>query len=327
MTEQTKGKTQLKGVLMLLLTAFVWGTSFVAQSVGMERIEAFTFNGIRTLMGAAALLPYLLARDLISAKKQRRTPAGRAAFRAEKKKLFFPGMCMGLALCAAGNVQQFAFKYTTPGKIAFITAFYMFFVPVLGLFIGKRVRWVTWGCVFLGVVGLYFLCVTDEGFSSVNRGDLLALGCSVLFAVHILVVEHFSGFTDSIALSFIQFTTSGLITVCLMFIFEKPDPAEINAAILPLLYSGVMSCGVAYTFQVVGQKYTESTLASILMCMESVFGVLSSAVLLRQMLTGREIAGCAIMFAAIIISQFSDRITDSLKRRAVDRRQATVDRM
>ena len=311
----TKGKTQFKGVFMLLLTAFVWGTSFVAQSVGMERIDAFTFNGIRTLMGAAALLPFLLTRDLLSAKKHNRGPGERAAFRAEKRKLIVPGICMGLALCAAGNVQQFAFKYTTPGKIAFITAFYMFFVPVLGIFIGKRIRWVTWCCVFMGVVGLYFLCVTGEGFSAVNRGDLLSLACSVLFAVHILVIEHFSGFEDSIALSFIQFTTSGLVTICLMFIFEKPDLKEINAAILPLLYSGVMSCGFAYTFQVVGQKYTESTVASILMCMESVFGVLSSAVLLRQMLTGREIAGCVIMFAAIIISQFSDRIADGLKRK------------
>lgn len=299
-------KTQLKGVLILLLTAFIWGSSFVAQSIGMEEVEAFTFNGIRTLMGVATLLPYILIRDAV--KGRRMTAEEKEKRRADNKKAILPGVILGLVLCVASNLQQHAFNYTTGGKIAFITAFYMLFVPIIGIFLGKKVRWPLWVCVVLGVAGLYFLCIGAAGFSAVNRGDLLALACSVVYAVHILAIEKYSYIEDSIRLSCTQFVVSGTITTALAFLFEHPDPAAISSAMLPLLYSGVGSCGLAYTFQIVGQKYTESTVASLLMCMESVFGVVCSAIVLRQMLTGRETLGCALMLAAIVLSQFSDKI-------------------
>lgn len=305
--EASGQKTQFKGVAMLLLTAFIWGSAFVAQSVGMEDVEAFTFNGIRTLMGAAVLLPFILIRDKITGRSM--TPEQLAARKAGNKKVILCGLSLGIVFCAAGNFQQFAFNYSTSGKIAFVTALYMFFVPLIGIFIGKRVPALTWVCVVFGFVGLFFLCINPEDMGSINKGDVLAFICSILFAVHILLVEKFAPDVDGIKLSCVQFIVSGVLTCIMMLLFEHPTAAAIKSAMIPLLYSGIMSCGLAYTFQIIGQKYTESTVASLLMCMESVFGVLSAAVILHELLTGREILGCCIMFAAIIVSQLSEGIT------------------
>ncbi|MBQ7637408.1 MAG: DMT family transporter [Clostridia bacterium] len=305
-------KTQFKGVIILFITAFIWGSAFVAQSVGMDSVEAFTFNGIRTLMGAAVLLPIVAVRDfkgikdLSSEEREKR----KAKSRAEWKN----GFLLGLTLCVASNLQQSAFNYSTPGKIAFITALYMLFVPLIGLFAGKKAPWLTWVCVAAGAVGLYFLSIPEGDFTGINRGDLLSLLCAFFFAVQITLVDRYTENTDPVKLSFVQFLTAGSISCVLMFIFESPSVLAINAAIIPLLYSGLLSCGIAYTFQVVGQKYTEPTLASLIMCMESVFGVLSAAVILRQIPSGREIIGCALMFAAIIAAQFSDRVKIPKKR-------------
>ncbi len=306
-------KTQLRGVIILLATAFIWGSSFVAQSVGMDSVEAFTFNGIRTLMGAVVLLPFIFARDFLRQKKPNApTPAERAA---ETRKLLVSGSLLGVVLCAASNLQQFAFNYSSSGKIAFITAFYMLFVPIIGLFLRKRISAVTWICILLGTLGLYFLCIGEDGIGSINFGDLLTLCCAVVYAVHILLIEKLAPEVDSIKLSCVQFAVSGTISCILMFIFESPSLPAIGSAMIPLLYSGVMSCGFAYTFQIVGQKYTESTVASLLMCMESVFGVLCSALLLHERLTVRETLGCVIMFTAIILSQVGDVILRRLIHR------------
>ena len=299
---------QFKGIAMLFLTAFIWGSSFVSQSLGMETVEAFTFNGIRTLFGAATLLPVIIGMDLARMKKTGKPDKKKV--KADTKKLLIGGTAMGIALCVASNLQQFAFAYPdhSPGKIAFITAFYMFFVPLFGLVLKKRVSPITWVCVILGTIGLYFLCVSGVGFSAITKSDLFSLACAVFYAVQILIVEKVAEDSDPVKLSFIQFTVSGVITCILMLITETPTIEGIRESILPLLYSGIMSCGLAYTFQVVGQKYTESTVASLIMCLESVFGVLCSAVMLRVMLTGNEIIGCVIMLAAIVISQFSDKL-------------------
>lgn len=310
--EQKQIKTQLKGVLLLTLTAFIWGTSFVAQSVGIEIIEAFTFNGIRTLMGAAVITPYILIRDRLSARnmsaeqlKQRKSM---------DKKTIRCGIALGIVLCFASNFQQFAFYYSTSGKIAFVTAFYMFFVPVFALFLRKKVPFLTWICVFFGIVGLYFLCIDPSNLGAINRGDILSFICAMFYAVHILLVEHFAPDVDGVKLSLVQFIVCGVISVVLMFLFETPVLSAIYTALPSLLYSGVMSCGLAYTFQIVGQKYTEATIASLIMCMESVFGVLAGAIILNEVLTGREIAGCVIMFAAIILSQLAEQLTARFKK-------------
>lgn len=306
-------KSQAKGIIMLFITAFIWGSSFVSQSLGMNSVEAFTFNGIRTLMGAAVLLPFIIVKDVLNIKKNGKP--NKDVTKNEAKKILIGGSVMGVALCIASNLQQYAFSFPdhSPGKIAFITAFYMFFVPIFGLILKKRVPVITWICVFLGTVGLYFLCIKGVGLNAITKSDMYTLACAVFYAVHILIVEKTAQNTDAVKLSFVQFTVSGIITCILMFITENPTVDAINESILPLLYSGVMSCGLAYTFQVVGQKYTESTVASIIMCLESVFGVLSSAVILKKTLTSDEIIGCVIMFTAIILSQFGDIIEEKMK--------------
>lgn len=299
-----KQRTQLRGVLMLLVTALIWGISFVSQSVGMEKVEGFTFNGIRTLMGAMVLLPFILVRDKINEKAM--GPEQIAQRKRTTKKTIICGIGLGVVFFIASSLQQFAFNYSTSGKIAFITAMYMFFVPLIGLFLKKRVSAVTWGCVGLGFIGLYFLCIDSSGLGAINKGDILAFACAIGFAVHILLIERFAPDVDGTKLSCVQFFVSGIISCVAMFIFETPKLAEIGSAMVPLLYSGVLSCGVAYTLQIIGQQYTEATVASLLMSMESVFAVLAAAVILHELLTGREILGCVIMFAAIIISQIAE---------------------
>lgn len=311
MSNERKKKTQLFGALLLLLTAFIWGVAFVAQSVGMDSVEGFTFNGIRTLIGGIVLLPFVLFRN----KKATRAmdEVQRKAHKALNKKTVLYGCIIGVVFCAAGNFQQFAFNYTTSGKIAFITAMYMFFVPVIGIFLKKKIPALTWLCVVLGFVGMFFLCINPNDMTGLNKGDLLAIICSIFFAVHILTIEKFAPGVDGVKLSCIQFFVAGGISCVLMFIFENPQIAAIKTAIIPILYAGVLSCGLAYTFQIIGQKYTEATVASIIMSMESVFGVLAGALILHEMLSGREIVGCVIMFAAIILSQLSEVLTSKMR--------------
>ena len=293
-----KPKNSITGVILLLTTALVWGSSFVAQSLGMEKIEAFTFNGIRTLIGGFALIPVILVKCRITKASLKE---------AANKKTLKRGLILGLVFFTASNLQQFAFIDSTSGKIAFITSLYMFFVPLIGLFLGKRVPLLTWICVVIGFVGLYLLCIKEGQPTAINRGDFLAFLCSFFFAIHILLVEKFSADSDGTVLSCEQFFVSGIISVICMFIFESPDMSAILSAYQPLLYSGLMSCGVAYTFQIIGQKYTEATVASLLMCMESVFAVITAAIILGERMTSREGAGCCIMFGAIVLSQFSGR--------------------
>lgn len=304
-----QGKTQLKGAILLLLTALVWGVSFTAQSKGMQSVQAFTFNGIRMTMGAVVLTPVILIRDRLAAKKL--TPQQKTEKKKADRKALLHGALLGVVFFIASNIQQHAFLYTGSGKIAFITALYIFFVPMLGLFIKKRTPLLTWLCVILGFAGLYFLCVDPKDMSEINKGDLLAIGCAAVFAVHILMIEKFTAKSDGLRLSAMQFLVGGILSSAAMFIFEKPSISGITDAAIPLLYAGIMSCGVAYTLQIIGQKYTEATVASLLLCMESVFGVIAAAIILGEKLTVRELIGCAIMFGAIILSQFSEKITRS----------------
>ena len=304
-------RAQWRGAVILLLAALIWGTTFVAQSVGMDSIGALTFNTIRTYMGAGGLLLVLLVRRLLYRSHTPGVlfaPARNAADRpidrrADRKTLLIGGVLIGVAHCIAGNLQQFAFNDTSAGKIALITALYMFFVPLIGLFIGKRTPAATWACVVLGFVGLYFLSVDPAQPLKINPGDFLALLCAFAFAVQILLIERFSPKADAIELSFLEFLVSGTLTAVLMFFFETPTASGIVAAMPSLLYAGVMSCGIAYTLQIVGQKYAEATVASLMMCMEAPFGVVASAILLHERLSERETVGCVIMLAAIILSQ------------------------
>ncbi len=290
-------RKEMGGNFALLLAAFIWGTSFVAQSVGMESVEAFTYNGIRMLMGTGALLPLIFFMQRKKKKTDVRTPEQK---KSDAKIQIKSGIICGLILFCASNLQQFAFNYTTSGKIGFITALYMLLVPVFGLFLKQRPSLLVWFAVVMGCFGAYLLCV--DGSMTIGKGEILTLACAAFFAVHILYIDSVVDRVDGVILSATQFFVVGVISVICMFIFETPRIEAINTAIVPILYSGILSSGVAYTLQIIGQKNTQPAVASILMCLESVFAVLASWVVLRESLSAREIIGCAVMFVAIILT-------------------------
>ena len=290
-------RTTLKGILILLITAIIWGSSFVAQSIGMESVDAFTFTGIRTTLGMLFLLPI----SLIINKG--------FDFRGKTLK---KGLILGIVFSIAQNFQQFAFYYSTSGKIAFITAFYMFFVPLFSvIFLRKKIAILTWLSILMGLAGLFFLCINPSDFTNINMGDILALICAVFYAVQIMLIDKFleDKSTSGVQLSFMEFFVAAIISLVAMFIFEKPVITEIKTAAPALVYSGIMSCGIAYTLQIVGQKHASPVVASLLKCLESVFAVIAAAIILNESLSPNELAGCLIMFSAIIISQVSESLS------------------
>ena len=290
----------------MLFTALIWGSSFVAQKSGMDYIEPFTFNGIRMVIGGLVLIPFILLMDRKKARDGAAEPMSDEEKAKARKKIIAGGICCGLAIFVASSLQQFGVSYTTAGKAGFITTLYVVIVPIISVLLRKRVRPIMWLCVVLGAVGLYLLCMTDDSFK-LAFGDMLVLLCAVAFAVHIMVVDHFAAKLDGTKLSCIQFLTSGILGLIGMAIFESPDINAILDCWLPILYAGVLSCGLGYTFQVIAQKYAEPTVASLLMSLESVFAVISGAILLHETMSMRELTGCAVIFAAVIISQLPEK--------------------
>ena len=316
-------KQQTKGTILLLLTAFIWGSAFVAQKTGMEYIGPFTFNGIRSFIGALVLLPviiFMVKRARAALADQTSSQADPAVAQANapdpnalsdsrsKKNLLIGGICCGVAMFSASSLQQMGMVYTSSGKAGFITALYIIILPLLGMLIGKKVRKILWLCVGLAIVGLYLL--TMSGSLSINRGDLLITACAFVFAVHILIIDYFSPRTNSVALSAVQLFVTGVLSVPCIAIFEDIDRSAVLDCWLPILYAGVMSCGIAYTLQIVAQKYTDPTVASLLLSLESVFAVITGMVILGEMMSGRELAGCIIMFCAIILAQLPEKKRD-----------------
>ena len=288
-------KHTLKGNLLLLLTAVVWGISFVSQRVGMEYIKPNTFNGLRTMLGALVLIPFILFREKTGKSRQ-----------SGGKQLLIGGIICGILLCLASTLQTWGMVYTTSGKSGFITAMYMIFVPIIGLFIGKKIRPLAILGIASGVVGMYLLSMGGAELS-LNKGDLITLACAVVFSFHIMVIDRLSGEVDGVKLACLQFFVCGIINIALMLIFEHPDWSLIRSCTVPILYSGIMSCGVAYTLQIIGQQYTEPTPASIIMSLESVFAAIAGWVLLNEALLPKEILGCILMFAAIIVVQLPEK--------------------
>lgn len=290
-------RTKPSGVILLLITAIIWGSSFVAQSIGMESVDAFTFTGIRTALGCLFLLPFTLIIN--------------KGFDVSKK-ILKKGLILGIVFSIAQNFQQFAFYYSTSGKIAFITAFYMFFVPLFSvLFLKKKIAILTWLSILMGLAGLFFLCINPSDLTVINLGDILALICAIFYAVQIMLIDKFTEdeHTSGVQLSFMQFFVAAILSIVAMFIFENPNITNIKTAAPSLLYSGIMSCGIAYTLQILGQKRASPVIASLLMCLESVFAVIAAAIVLHEGMSILEAAGCIIMFAAIIISQVSESLS------------------
>ena len=281
---------------MLLLTATIWGVAFVAQSVGMDYVGPYTFLCTRSILGGLFLLPIIRFMD--SRREKTKT-----VVHGDRKMLIIGGICCGVALCLASIFQQIGIQYTTVGKAGFITACYIVIVPILGLLFRKKCGPAVAGAVALSLAGLYLLCMTGGESASVNRGDLLVLACAFLFAIHIMVIDFFSPVVDGVKMSCIQFFVCAAVSGVGMFLFETPSPEGIKAAALPILYAGVMSSGVGYTLQIVGQKGMNPTISSLIMSLESSISVLAGWILLGQKLSGREILGCVLMFAAIMLAQ------------------------
>ena len=286
--------------LLLILAAAIWGSAFVAQSVGMDYIGPFTFSAVRNTIGFLVLIPV----SIWSRRKYPETSSGHR-FGISKETLI-GGLVCGVVLCASSNFQQCGMVYTTVGKSGFITALYVVFVPVFGIFLKKRTTWRTWVAVLLAVAGLYLLCMTGTDFS-LNIGDGLMLICAMLFACHILTVDHFIDGADAVTMSCIQFGVTALISTGLMFLFEEPVVSDITRAWLPILYAGVLSSGVAFTLQIITQRHLSPVVAALIMSLESVFSVLSGWIVLGEWLTTRELIGCMLMFAAIILAQLPGR--------------------
>lgn len=285
-----------KNALMLILTAFIWGTAFVAQSVGMDYLGPITFNGVRSIIGGIALLPCILLLQRMN---------GKGDTGGSRKELITGGIACGLLLFIASSLQQMGIQYTSAGKAGFITAFYIVIVPVLGLFLKKRIGWKVWSAVVLALAGLYFLCITEK--FTIGKGDILIFLCALVFSLHILVIDYFSPKVDGVKMSCIQFFVCGFVSLPFMFALETPKISGMLEGIVPLLYAGVLSCGVAYTLQIIGQKNVNPAVASLLLSLESCFSVLAGWLILGEQLSVRESCGCVLMFAAIILAQLPEK--------------------
>lgn len=302
--------SKARNVIILLMTDIVWGIAFVAQSKGGDAVGAFSFNGIRFLIGAAVLLPVIKLLDKMKLTTNRPKNAG------DRRTLWIGGICCGLALCAASNFQQVGINMgAETGKAGFLTATYILMVPILGLFLGKKCSLKIWIGVVITLVGMYFLCMS--GSFSLQRSDILLLLCALCFAVQILLIAHFSPKVDAVRLSCIEFLVTGVCSCVVMFFTDMGHSvsgiAQWSQALtswsawIPILYAGIFSSGIGYTLQVVGQNGLNPAFASMVMSLESVVSILAGWILLDQMLDGREIFGCVLMFIAIIIAQLPDR--------------------
>ena len=273
--------------LLLLVAAFIWGSAFVAQTVGMDYVGPFTYIASRNLLGFLVLIPVIL----LSGKNH-----------LPNRTTLIGGIICGCILFVASSFQQFGLLTTSAGKAGFITALYVIIVPIIGLAFRKRPSPIVWACVVLALVGFYLLCVKED--FSIIPGDLIVLCCAVMFACHIISIDFLNDKgVDGIQLSAIQFITASIIGWILAFIFEEPSIATITDAWLPICYAGILSSGVAYTLQIIGQKNTDPTSATLIMSLESVFAALSGMLILSEKLTMKELIGCLLVFVAVIISQ------------------------
>ena len=283
-------KRQFTGTLAILAATVIWGSAFVAQSIGMEKVGPFTFQTSRCVLAVVFLLAVIFLSN----------PKGISRF-FRNKKLWCSGLLCGCALFIATGLQQVGLQYTDAGKAGFLTAMYIVLVPVLGLFLGKKPPRLVIPALFLAVIGLYLLsCI---GVSRMNPGDLLMIGCAFAFAVQITLVDRFAGDLNGLELNCVQCITCALLSAIATLLTEQPHMEDILACAGPVSYAGVLSLGVAYTLQIVGQQRLAPTAASLLMSLESVFAVLSGWLILRETMTGFEVAGCVLMFGAVILAQ------------------------
>ena len=299
-----RARISKKSVALLLLASLIWGFAFVAQSQGMDHMPPFSFNGSRYFLGFLVLLPLVLWRY-----KNARRKGGTGKY---NKDLLIGGLICGVVLAVATNFQQVGIIHTTVGKAGFITTLYIIIVPLMGVFLKRKVDGLIWAAALLAAAGLYLLCI-NEGFT-LNRGDLYILISAFVFSVHILLIAHFAPRVDGIALSLMQFFVAGLISISIGFPLEQPAPSDFLAAIWPLAYVGILSTGGAFTLQIIGQRGADPAVASLIFSLEAVFAALGGFLILGESLSGRELAGCAIMLAAVALSLLTPKNGQRFKR-------------
>lgn len=319
-------KNPMKGVTLLLIGSFIWGTTFVAQSMGTNHLDAFSFNCIRNFIGVFALAPVLLWQIFTNKKSmnsvQNTNSCDNFPTKLQNghllqelrlvftKDLMIGGIICGTALCLASNFQQMGIESSTVGKSAFITTLYIVLVPLLGLFFKKKLPLQIWCGVILAMIGLYLLCMKNEAFV-LETGDIYLLLCAFFFTIQITAVDHFAPKVNCIALSMMQFFVTAILSGICMLFNELPTLENIVGGMIPLLYAGVLSSGVAYTFQIIGQKHLAPTVASLIMSLESVFATLAGWIVLKEYLSTKELIGCGLVFAAVILSQIPERKKES----------------
>lgn len=284
---------------LLFMTAFIWGMAFVFQSKAMDFMHPLTFNGVRSLIGALSIFVYLMISRRILGQKPEPS---------DWKTTIRAGILCGIAMTIASTLQQFGIQYTTVGKSGFITTLYIIFVPIAGIFFRKKVSGIVWFAAFLAAVGMYFLCITES--FRLNKGDILVFLCAIGFTAHIMLVDHYSPKMDGVMVSCIQFCICGILCSVGALIWGQPNLSQITEGMSTLLYAGVMSCGVAYTLQIIGQKNFNPTIAALILSLESVIATVMAWLSYKigflktdQNMTPRQIAGCAIVFAAVLIVQ------------------------
>ncbi|MBR0455162.1 MAG: DMT family transporter [Firmicutes bacterium] len=295
-------KQQLKGEGLLFLAALIWGVSFVFQKVGMDYVGPMTFGLMRFSIGSVALFPFIVAYDRYTASK------GRIPMRFSDRNLLKAGILTGLANFGLSSFQQIGLVYTTAGKAGFISVMYVALVPVFMIFLRRKVRRLTWLCIAFALIGLYLLCMSGSAgqFLHLQLGDGLVLLSSVFSACEIILIDHYVDRVDPFKLSFMQFVIAAVLSGVCAFAFETVNVDAIIDCRIPILYTGLLEIGAAYTLQIFGQRTAPPVMATIIMSLESVFAVLSGAIFLHEVMSGREITGCIIMFIALLLVQISD---------------------
>ncbi len=312
-------RKKLTGNLFLLMTALIWGMAFVAQRVGMDYVGPLTFTAIRFWLGAAVLLPILFVMNRKQARALKddedTVPPTPDEIAKSRRSLLVAGGVCGTVLFFASILQQFGLVFTTAGKTGFITALYIVLVPVFGLFLKHRPGILCWIGVAFGTVGLYFLTITES--FTIARGDFIVLIGAFFWAAHVLSIDHFNPYVDGIKLAATQFAVCAAWSTVGMLIFERPSIVSILSGAVPILYAGILSCGGGFTFQILGQRHTSPTVASLILSMEAVFGAIFGFLLLTEIMSSRELVGCILMFIAVIVSQLPEKkdlkTSDSLR--------------
>ena len=298
-------KRRLTGMILLLTASMVWGVAFVAQSAGMDYMGPYTFTAVRSAVAALGLGVCVLVFDKL----------GLSPKNTDKKVLWRAGLTLGVVMTVASNLQQIGLVTTSAGKAGFITSLYIVFVPILGLFIRRKPHPMLWACVALAAVGLYFLSI--RGDFTISAGDMFVLACAFVFTFQILLVDHYAPKVDVMRLNLIQFSVMAVLSAVPMALFEKPTFSAISSAWVTIVYAGLFSGCVAYSLQMFGQRRLEPTTASLLLSLEAVFSAIAGWLILGQVLAGRELLGCGLVFAAVVASQLPWKKFFARKQKAI----------